>query len=201
MKEEIQEPLLVEEKEDKFATEEELSMEKRQAKEHHPLIRMENVLVGINIFNFPIDCVIVGMEEKQQVSFIKTPSTDTSQAWIDIKHGEMTLLVGKERVKFNLNQSIQLTDEEKMKCMWIKSSLLHFEKKAPRILQGVTLEGSKININSFPTKELGLEPLLIIPEMEELILMKDEDGEGALATKDEGSKQRSSTFPMSLVGL
>ena len=152
MKEEIQEPLLVEKKEDKSATEEELSMEKRQVEEHHPPIRMENVLVGIDIFNFPIDCVTVGMEEKQQVWFIGTPSTATSQAWIDIKHGEMTLLVGKERVKFNLNQSIHLTDEEKMKCMRIKSSLLHFEKQAPRILQGVNLEGSKININSSPSK-------------------------------------------------
>ena len=56
------------------------------------------------------------MEEEQQVSFIGTPSTATNQAWIDIKHREITLLVGKEIVKLNLNQSIQLTDEEKMKC-------------------------------------------------------------------------------------
>ena len=68
MKEEIQEPLLVEEKEDKSVTEEELPMEKRQDEEHPPLIRMENVLVGIDILNFPIDCVTVGMEETQQVS-------------------------------------------------------------------------------------------------------------------------------------
>ena len=31
--------------------------------------------------------------------------------------------------------------------------------------------------------------------------MKDDDGEGALATKDEYQKKRSSTFPMSLAGL
>ena len=31
--------------------------------------------------------------------------------------------------------------------------------------------------------------------------MKDEDGEGTLATKDEGLKQSSSTFPMSLAIL
>ena len=89
-------------------------MEKRQAEEHHPLIRIEKVLVGIDRFSFPISCVTVGMEEEQQVSFIGTPSTSISQAWIDVKHGEMTLLVGKEKMKFNLHQSIQLTDEEKM---------------------------------------------------------------------------------------
>ena len=38
-------------------------------------------------------------------------------------------------------------------------------------------------------------------DVEEIILMKDKDGEGALATKDEGLKQRFSTFPMSLARL
>ena len=78
--------------------------------------------------NFPIDCVTVGIEEKPQVSFIGTPSTTTSQAWVDVKHKEMTLFVGKEKVKFNLHQSIQLTDEERSNCRRIECSLLHFEK-------------------------------------------------------------------------
>ena len=50
------------------------------------------------------------------MSYRRTLSTATSQAWIDVKHGELTLLVGKERVNFNLNQSIQLMDEERMAC-------------------------------------------------------------------------------------
>ena len=145
--------------------------------------------------------MIVGIEEEQQISSRGTLSIGTSQAWINVKHREMTFLVGKERVKFNLNQSIQLTNEEKMKCMQIEGSLLHFEKQAPKILQGDTLEGSKLNTNSFPIEELGLEPLLNILEMEELILMKDENGEGAWTIKDEGPKKRSSTFPRSLSGL
>ena len=51
------------------------------------------------------------------------------------------------------------------------------------------------------TKELELELKLLNLDVEELILMKDEDGEAALATKDEGPKQRSSIFPLSLAGL
>ena len=61
------------------------------------------------------------------MSYRGTLSTATSQAWIDVKHGELTLLVGKERVNFNPNQSIQLTNEERMACRKIKSSLLYFE--------------------------------------------------------------------------
>ena len=77
------------------------------------MIIIENVLVEIDKYNFPINCVTVGLEEKQQMSSRGTLSTTTSQAWIDVKHGEITLLVGKGKVKFNLSQSIQLTDEEK----------------------------------------------------------------------------------------
>ena len=85
--------------------------------------------------------------------------------------------------------------------MRIESSLQHFKGQALDFLQEKTLEGFKLNINSFPIEELGLEPLLTILEVEELILMNDEDRERALATKDVGQKQRSSTFPMSLAGL
>ena len=104
-------------------------------------------------------------------------------------------------MKFNLNQSIQLTDEKKMACRRIESSLLYFEEQAPIILQGDTLEGYKLYTNSFPIVELDFELLFHILEVEEVILVKDEDGEGALVTKDEGPKQRSSVFPISLAGL
>ena len=50
---------------------------------------------------------------------IGTPSNATSEAWIDVEHGEMTLHVGKEKVKFNLHRRIQLTYEEKITCMRI----------------------------------------------------------------------------------
>ena len=105
-KEEIQEPTLVEEKKNELANEEELLVEKRQVEEHHLRTTIENVLVGIDKFNFPIDFMTLGMEEDRQVSYIGKPSNATSQVWIDVEHGEMTLLVGKEKVKFNLHRSI-----------------------------------------------------------------------------------------------
>ena len=128
LKVEIQEPTLVEEKKNDCANEEVQSVEKRQAKEHHPRIIIENVLVGIDKYNFPINRVTVGMEEEQQMPSRGTLSIATSQAWIDVKHEELTLLVGKVRVKFNLNQSIQLTNEVKMACKRIESLVLYLEE-------------------------------------------------------------------------
>ena len=89
-KEEIQEPTLVEEKNNELANEEEQLVEKRQVEKHHPRTTIENVLVVIDKFNFPIDFVTLGMEKDQQLSSIGTPSNATSQAWIDVEHGEMT---------------------------------------------------------------------------------------------------------------
>ena len=81
----------------------------------------ENMIVEIDRFNFPIDLVILGKEEDKQVVSTKKPSNTLSRAWIDIENGEMTLLVDKEKVKFNLYQSIQLTDKERNNCRRIKS--------------------------------------------------------------------------------
>ena len=113
----------------------------------------------------------------------------------------MTLLVGKEKVKFNLHQSIQLTNEEKLTCMRIENSFLHFEEQAPKILQEDTLEGYELKTNSFPTKELEFELTSHIPEVEKFILTSDENEEGVVATVDEGPKQSSRTSTMSLAGL
>ena len=46
------------------------------------------------------------MEKDQQVSSIGIPSNATSQAWIDVEHGEITLLVGEKKLKFNCNTGI-----------------------------------------------------------------------------------------------
>ena len=76
-------------------------------------MRIENVFFGVDKFNFLIDSLTFGMEEDRQVSSIEKPSFATSQVCIDTKHGEMTLLDCEEKVKFDLHQSIPLTDEER----------------------------------------------------------------------------------------
>ena len=62
------------------------------------------------------------MDEDRQVLFIEKPSFATSQVCINVELREMTLLVGEEKIKFDLHQSIPLTDEERRACMKIESS-------------------------------------------------------------------------------
>ena len=131
------------------------SLKEMQVEKKHLELIIENVLVGVEDFNFPIDSLTFSMEDDSQVSSIERPSIATSQVWIDAKHREMTLLIGEEKVKFDLHQSILLMDEESRACMKIKSSFLPIKEHAPMFLQEDTLEGFELNTNSFPTKELA----------------------------------------------
>ena len=85
--------------------------------------------------------------------------------------------------------------------MQIESSLPLFEELAPTLLQEDTLEGYKLETNSFSTKELAFELVSPIMEVEEFILTYDENEEGVLAMMDERPTKISRTSPKSLAGL
>ena len=162
---------------------------------------MENVLVGVEDFYFPIESLTFGMDVNRQVSNVERPSITLSQVWIDVENGEMTLLVGEEKMKFNVHLSNPLSDEERRVCMKIERSLLLNKEDAPKILQEDTLEGYKFEANSFHTKELAFELTLPISEVEEVILTRNEDEDGVLVTMDEGPKRRFRTSLTSLARL
>ena len=104
-------------------------------------------------------------------------------------------------MKFYLHRRTPLMDEEKRAFKKKESSFPIIKEQAPKILQEETLEGYKLEANSFPTKELAFELTTLVPEVEEVILASNEDEEGVLASMDEGPKQRSQTSLISLVGL
>ena len=164
------------------------SLKDKQVEKKHSELIMENVLFEVANFHFPINSLTFGMEENRQVSNVERPSIATSQVWIDAKNGEMTLLVSEEKMKLNLHQRKPLTDEERRACIKIESSFLLVKEDEPMILQEDTLEGHKIEANSFPAKELAFETTLIILEVEKLIFSSNEDEEGVLTTMDEEPK-------------
>ena len=123
---------------------------------------IENILVKIDTFTFPMDFVTWGIEGDLQNSHIlRRPLFSSSQAWIDIKKGELTLLVGKDKAKFNLHQPLPLTEQEKVMC-----------RKFCSLLQskGHKFEQSPLSINVFKStshrgdcfEEIVAEPPAII---------------------------------------
>ena len=69
---------------------------------------IEDVLIKVGKFIFPVDFVVIDMEEDKQVPLLlRRPFLATGAALIDVKKGELTLRVGDEKVHFNLNQSLK----------------------------------------------------------------------------------------------
>ena len=72
---------------------------------------LEDVLVIVGKFVFPVDFIILDMEEDSQVPLLLgRPFLATGAALIDMQKGVLTLRVGEEAAAFNLIQGIQNID-------------------------------------------------------------------------------------------
>ena len=86
---------------------------------------LEDVLVKVGKFIFPVDFVIMKMEEDTQVPLLLgRPFLATGAALIDVQKGELTLRVGNEAVHFNLNRSLEHPDVEAEGCMIVENNSL-----------------------------------------------------------------------------
>ena len=98
---------------------------------------LEDMLVKVRKFIFPVDFVIMKMEEDTQVPLLLgRPLLATGAALIDVQKGELTLRVGNEVVHFNLNRSLEHPDIDAESCMDVEnSSLLNVELNSDCTLQ------------------------------------------------------------------
>ena len=98
---------------------------------------LEDVLVKVGKFIFPVDFVIMQMEEDTQVPLLLgRPFLATGAALIDVHKGELTLRVGNEAVHFNINRSLEHPNVEADSCMDVgNNSLLNVELNSDCILQ------------------------------------------------------------------
>ena len=78
---------------------------------------LENVLIKVGKFIFPVDFVVIDIEEDKKVPLLLgRPFLATRVALIDDKKGELTLRVGDEAVHFNLNQSLKQPEFDNVDC-------------------------------------------------------------------------------------
>ena len=84
---------------------------------------LEDVLVKVGKFIFPMDFMIMKMEEDTQVPILLgRPFLETGAALIDVQKGELTLRVGDEAVHFNLNKSLEQPDVNVEICMAVENN-------------------------------------------------------------------------------
>ena len=84
---------------------------------------LEDVLVKVGKFIFPVDFVVMKMEEDNQVPLLLgRPFLATRATLIDVQKGEMTLRVGNEAVHFNLDKSLTQSDVDAENCNVVYNS-------------------------------------------------------------------------------
>ena len=79
-----------------------LQMADRTLAQHEGIL--EDVLIKVGKFIFPVDFVVIDIEEEKQVPLLlRRPFISIGTTLIDVKKGELTLRVRDKAVHFNLN--------------------------------------------------------------------------------------------------
>ena len=120
------------------------------------------------------------------------------------------MLVGEEKAKFNLNQPLPLTEQERTMCMKICSLLPskgYMFEESPFLIDVLAFASHKggyfeeIMAEPLATIKGDYEFLFPIQTMEEIILELNGYEEEVLSKMDDWPNGSTSTFPMSLARL
>ena len=83
---------------------------------------LEDVLIKVGKFIFPMDFVVIDIEEDKQVPLLLgRPFFAIGAALIDVKKGELTLRVGDEVVHFNLNHILKQPEFDTIYCKIVET--------------------------------------------------------------------------------
>ena len=74
-------------------------VDKLKYEKESQVMAIENVLVKIDTFTFPVDCMTWGIEgDLQNSQILRRPLPSSSQAWINVNKGELTLLMLRRKL-------------------------------------------------------------------------------------------------------
>ena len=85
---------------------------------------LEDVLIKVGKFIFPVDFLVIEIEEDKQVPlFLGRPFLSTGESLIDVKKGELTLMVKDEVMYFNLNNSLKQPEFDNIDCKIVETKV------------------------------------------------------------------------------
>ncbi|KAK4269794.1 hypothetical protein QN277_022903 [Acacia crassicarpa] len=88
--------------------------------------KIEDVLVKVDKFIFPVDFIILDFEADHDVPILLgRPFVATGRALIDVKKGELTMRVDNDQVTFSILKTVRFKDpaEKSLPCSYSKSTL------------------------------------------------------------------------------
>ena len=90
----------------------------------HPEGILEDVLIRVGKFVFPVDFVVIDMKEDKQIPLLfGRPFLAIGAALIDVEKGELTLMIGDEAVHFNLNHNLKQPELSSADCEIVETKI------------------------------------------------------------------------------
>ena len=90
----------------------------------HPEGILEDVLIKVGKFVFPVNFIVKNIEEDKQVPLLLgKPFLATGAELIDVKKIELNLKVGDEAVHFNLNDSLKQPELKSADCEFVETKI------------------------------------------------------------------------------
>ena len=90
----------------------------------HPEGILEDVLIKVRKFVFPVDFVVINIEKDKQVPLLLgRPFLATGAVLVDVRKEELTLRVGDEAVLFNLNHSLKQPELSSAYCEIVETKI------------------------------------------------------------------------------
>ncbi|KAI3815938.1 hypothetical protein L1987_15622 [Smallanthus sonchifolius] len=154
-----------------------LSLADRSVK--YPRGIIENLLVKVDKFVFPVDFVILDMEADEGVLIILgCPFLRTAKALIDVYDGKISLYVGDEKVTFEVARSMQHPNDSSdfsgpCHSVYFLNSFMSGVDQCLEYISGVDLLGGGV-LDELEESEEEEEETLWFPEVMELSEVKNE---------------------------
>ena len=149
---------------------------------------LEDVPIKVGKFIFPVDFVVMDMEEDTQVPLLLgIPYLATGAALIDVKNRELTLIVGEEVVHFKLNTSLKKSECESPDCKIIETIV----PISPELIFGCNFKNS-INENEMNFQyldDLDCEFMHSSYELKETIFSLNENSIEKTSNNEEEAKE------------
>ena len=154
---------------------------------------LEDVLVKVGKFIFPMDFMVMKMEEDNQVPLLLgRPFLATGAALIDVQKGELTLRAGNEAVHFNLNKSLTQSDVDAKNCNVVdSSSLISFDLISDCNLQH-SINEKEMNFQYLESVDYELLHSSL-PNIETTLILNENSQENSYSQENEATKQETSS--------
>ncbi|KAI3816628.1 hypothetical protein L1987_16331 [Smallanthus sonchifolius] len=160
-----------------------LSLADRSVK--YPRGIIENLLVKVDKFVFPVDFVILDMEADEGVPIILgRPFLRTTKALIDVYDGKISLCVGDEKVTFEVARSMQHPNDSSdfsgpCHSVYFLNSFMSGVDQCLEYISGVDLLGGGV-LDELEESEEEEEETLWFPEVMELSEVRNESERASL---------------------